>query len=99
MLTKHADLPPEQEAIVATVIGCAINVHRTLGPGFKERIYHTALRLEFESQGGFYESEKPIEVKYRQWKIPGQKVDLIVAGIVLVEVKAVPRLRVIHRCQ
>jgi len=99
MLTKHADLPPEQEAIVATVIGCAINVHRTLGPGFKERIYHTALRLEFESQGIFYESEKPIEVKYRQWKIPGQKVDLIVAGIVLVEVKAVPRLRVIHRCQ
>jgi len=99
MLTKHADLPPEQEAIVATVIGCAINVHRTLGPGFKERIYHTALRLEFESQGVFYESEKPIEVKYRQWKIPGQKVDLIVAGIVLVEVKAVPRLRVIHRCQ
>ena len=99
MLTKHADLPPEQEAIVATVIGCAINVHRTLGPGFKERIYHTALRLEFESQGVSYESEKPIEVKYRQWKIPGQKVDLIVAGIVLVEVKAVPRLRVIHRCQ
>jgi len=99
MLTKHADLPPEQEAIVATVIGCAINVHRTLGPGFKERIYHTALRLEFESQGVSYESERPIEVKYRQWKIPGQKVDLIVAGIVLVEVKAVPRLRVIHRCQ
>jgi GxxExxY protein len=99
MLEKYADLPPEQEAIVAAVIGCAINVHRVLGPGFKERIYHTALRLEFDSQGMSYDSEKPLEVKYRQWKIPGQKVDLIVAGIVLVEVKAVPRLRVIHRCQ
>jgi GxxExxY protein len=99
MLKKYADLPPEQEAIVATVIGCAINVHKALGPGFKECIYHTALRLELESQGLAYESEKPIEVKYRQWRIPGQKVDLIVAGIVLVEIKAVPRLRVIHRCQ
>jgi GxxExxY protein len=99
MLKKYADLAPEQEAIVATVIGCAINVHRVLGPGFKECIYHTAMRLELESQEISYESEKPIEVKYRQWRIPGQKVDLIVAGIVLVEIKAVPRLRVLHRCQ
>lgn len=99
MLKKYTDLQPEQEAIVAAVIGSAINVHKTLGPGFKERIYHTALRLEFESQGLAYESEKPIEVKYRQWTIPGQRVDLIVAGIVLVEIKAVPKLRVLHRCQ
>jgi GxxExxY protein len=67
MLEKYADLPPEQEAIVSAVIGCAINVHRILGPGFKECIYHTALRLEFESGGLAYESEKPIEVKYRHW--------------------------------
>ena len=99
MLKKYADLPPEQEAIVAAVIGCAINVHRVLGPGFKESIYHTAMRLELESEELAYESEKPIEVKYRHWKIPGQKVDLVVKGIVLVEIKAVPRLRVLHRCQ
>ena len=99
MLTRYADLPPEQEVIVAAAIGCAINVHKALGPGFKECIYHTALKLELESQGMSYETEKPIQVKYRQWMIPGQKVDLIVAGIVLVEIKAVPRLRVLHRCQ
>ena len=99
MLRKYADLPPEHEAIVTAVIGCAISVHKALGPGFKECIYHTAFRLELESQGFSYESEKPIEVKYRQWKIPGQKVDLIVAGMVLVEIKAVPKLLVIHRCQ
>ena len=99
MLTRHADLPPEQEAIVSSVIGCAIAVHRELGPGFKESIYHTAFRLELESRGISYESEKPIQVKYRAWTIPGQKVDLIVERIVLVEIKAVPRLRVVHRCQ
>jgi GxxExxY protein len=66
MLTKYDDLPLEQEAIVAAVIGCAINVHRILGPGFQDRIYHTGFRLELESQGLEYESEKPIDVKYRQ---------------------------------
>jgi GxxExxY protein len=38
-------------------------------------------------------------VKYKQWDIPGQKVDLIIAGLVLVELKAVPRLRAVHREQ
>ena len=99
MLDKHADLLPEYEEIVSAVIGCAITVHRALGPGFKESIYHTAFRLELDSNGIQYESEKPIQVKYRQWMIPGQKVDLIVRSIVLVEIKAVPRLRVLHRCQ
>ena len=40
MLNKHTDLPTEQEETVSTVIGCAIAVHRALGPGFKECIYH-----------------------------------------------------------
>lgn len=38
-------------------------------------------------------------MKYKQWEIPGQKLDLVVAGVVLVERKAVPRLRRIHRDQ
>ena len=99
MLNKHTDLPAEQEEIVSTVIGCAIAVHRALGPGFKECIYHRAFRLELDSCGIPFESEKPILVKYRDWLIPGQQVDLIVAGTVLVELKAVPRLRPLHRYQ
>ena len=65
MLEKYADLPPEQEAIVASVIGCAITVHKALGPGFKETIYHTAFKLELDSNGFAYESEKPIQVKHK----------------------------------
>src|SRR5437870_723465 len=76
MLTKHADLSPEHEAIVSLTIGCAIDVHRELGPGFKESIYHTAFRLELQSNGISFESEKAILVKYRQWTIPGQRIDL-----------------------
>ena len=99
MLSKYADLPAEQEAIVSKAIGCGIAVHRELGPGFKERIYHTAYRLELESQGIPFESDKRIVVKYRNWEIPGQQIDLIVGGVVLVELKAVPKLRVLHECQ
>jgi GxxExxY protein len=99
MLTKHSDLSAQHEAIVSSTIGCAIAVHRELGPGFKESIYHTAFRLELESNGISFESEKSILVKYRQWTIPGQRIDLIVEGTVLVEVKAVPKLRPLHRYQ
>ena len=99
MLNKHADLPPELEEVVSLVIGCGIAVHRELGPGFKESIYHRAFRLELDYRNIAFESEKPILVKYRQWSIPGQKIDLIVRGIVLVELKAVPRLRPFHKFQ
>ena len=99
MLDRHTDLSLEEETIVSETIACAIAVHRELGPGFKESIYHKAFRLELDSRAIPYESEKPILVTYRDWLIPGQKVDLIVAGIVLVELKAVPRLRLLHRYQ
>ena len=99
MLNKHNDLSAEHEEIVSSVIGCGIAVHRELGPGFKECIYHRAFRLELASRGITFESDKRILVKYRQWQIPGQTIDLIVSGVVLVELKAVPRLRPLHRYQ
>ena len=99
MLTKHDDLSRDHEEIVSLTIGCAITVHRELGPGFKESIYHRAFRLELDSHHISFESEKAILVRYKQWSIPGQKIDLIVGGIVLVELKAVPRLRPFHKYQ
>jgi PD-(D/E)XK nuclease superfamily len=65
MLNKYSDLTPEQEEIVSATIGCAIAVHRELGPGFKESIYQNAYRLELDSQAISFESEK-IVVRYRQ---------------------------------
>ena len=94
-----APIPHETERVATRVIGCAITVHRTLGPGFKEVIYERALRLELDSNGLKYECEKPILVRYKTWDIPGHKIDLIVEGRVIVELKAVPRLRTIHTRQ
>ena len=78
---------------------CAFAVHRALGPGFKESIYKQALCLEMDAQGLKFEREKPIDVTYKHWKIPGQRVDLLVEGAVLVEIKSVPKLRKIHASQ
>jgi GxxExxY protein len=99
ILRVASPLAAEEEEVVTRVIDVGFCVHQRLGPGFKEKIYQRAFCLELDSRGMKYESEKPIDVIYKDWRIPGQKVDLIVEGIVLVELKAVPRLRPIHRSQ
>lgn len=99
MLRIESPLPPETEEVVTRVVDVGFTIHNTLGPGFKERIYERAFCLELDSRGLKFECEKSIEVKYKEWRIPGQKVDLIVAKVVLVELKAVPQLRSLHRRQ
>jgi GxxExxY protein len=89
----------EIEDVGHRVIGVGITVHRILGPGFKERIYERAFCLELEEQGLSFECEKKILVPYKRWRIEGHKVDLIVGGVVIVELKALPRLAEVHRLQ
>ena len=99
LVRVQSPLPAQQEAIVAAAVDVGYTVHRELGPGFRERIYEDAYCLELDARSIAFEREKPIRVKYKQWEIPGQKLDLVVAGVVLIELKAVPRLRRIHRDQ
>ena len=84
MEKTFAAIPAETEHIATAVIGAAIEVHRHLGPGFIEKIYQEALCLELDARGFKYERERAIVVHYRGVPIPGQRIDLIVAGCVLV---------------
>ena len=90
---------PEIDRVAHQTIGCAITVHRSLGPGFRERIYQDALCLELNDQGLRFEREKLISIPFKQWTIPGHRVDLVVEDVVLVELKSVPRLGKLHRQQ
>lgn len=63
-------------------------VHRELGPGFNERIYHNALRLLFDQKGLQYETEKEFEVSYLKKKIGSFRADIVVEGEIVVEVKS-----------
>jgi GxxExxY protein len=86
-------LTPEQDELITRIIGCAIRVHKELGPGFLERIYATALAFELEEEGIPFEREVPVVVNYRGvLPIDGQRIDFIVAGSVILEIKAVARV-------
>lgn len=92
-------LTAEAEEIMHETIGCAIAVHRALGPGFLESIYRKAMCIELNSRELAYDCERPIEVSYRGMAISGQRVDLIVGGLIVVELKAVAGFEEIHRAQ
>ena len=85
-------LPEATDALITRIIGCALNVHRELGPGFLERIYAAALAIELTSQGIPFERERAITVNYRGFAISGQRVDFIVGNTVILEIKAAARL-------
>jgi GxxExxY protein len=99
MLQVHSPLTAEEEAIVRRTLDAGFAVHRELGPGFKEKIYEEAYSLELAARNLVFERQKRIEVCYKGHSIPGQKIDLIVEGLVLLELKAVPKLRRIHKAQ
>lgn len=87
------------ERAMSETIGCAIRVHRELGPGFLESIYRKAMQIELEAAGISYELERPARVKYRDVEITGQRVDLIIEDLIIVELKSVIRLDDVHRAQ
>ena len=91
----------EFDELSGRVIGCAIEVHRTLGPGLLESVYKRCLEHELSVSGLQFESEKAVEVWYKGSKLdcPNLRVDLIVAGILLIELKVVERLLPVHEAQ
>lgn len=79
------------------IIGAAIEVHRTLGPGLLESAYEECLARELALRGIPLEREKPLPIVYKDVKLEcGYRIDLLVGGRVIVELKAVEALAPIH---
>jgi GxxExxY protein len=95
----YTPIPQRDEEIAKAVIGAAIEVHRHLGPGFLENIYRKALGYELSLRALAVEQEKEIAVPYKEIQIPGQRLDLLVAGRVIVELKCVEEFAPIHEAQ
>jgi len=89
-------VPEDVERVATSVIGAAIEVHKHLGPGFIERIYQEALGQELQIRHIPYEYECAIVVSYKGISITGQRIDLIVARRLVVELKAAARLDPVH---
>ncbi len=92
---------PDQrlDDLAHAVIGAAIEVHRLLGPGFLESVYEEALAVEFRLRGIPVERQKPVAVSYKDQLVGEGQLDYLVAGELVVELKAVESLAPIHQAQ
>jgi len=82
------------------VIGCALEVHRTLGPGLLESTYEQCLAHELSLAGISFKLQCPLPVKYKGIKLDcGYRIDLLVNDELIVELKSVDQIMGIHQAQ
>lgn len=82
------------------ILGAAIEVHRHLGPGLLESAYEECLAHEFVLRNIVFERQKPVAVRYKGIQLDaGFRIDFLVGGLVVVELKAVDALAPIHEAQ
>lgn len=82
------------------VIGCALNVHRELGPGLLESTYEQCLCYEISKAGIQFERQKELPVRYQDVDIDcGYRIDLLIEGALIIELKSVDKLERIHEAQ
>src|SRR6266849_6663293 len=82
--------------ITEQIIAAAIRVHRGLGPGFLELIYEEALAVEFALSGIQFVRQYPVPLFYRDHQIGENRLDFLVEGKIVVELKAISELEDIH---
>ena len=99
MLKIHSPLPEALEEVITRIIGCAIEVHRELGPGLSEGIYEDAMTIELETRGLRFDRQRQVIIHYRDRPLRPQRIDLIVENQIVVELKAVDRLHPAHGAQ
>jgi len=79
------------------IIGAAMEVHKTLGNGYLEAVYHEALMIEFEKRGIPYKHEEPLYIKYKDVQLKKTYVaDFVCYGKIIIEVKALSQLNSDH---
>jgi GxxExxY protein len=90
----------KSDALSGRVLGCAIEVHRQLGPGLLESAYRTCLAYELQSAGLRFVAEKPIGLSYKGVELDcGFRIDLLVEDSLVIELKTVDRLLPVHSAQ
>ena len=89
----------QHDPLTHRIIGCAMEVHRQLGPGLLEATYETALCLELTQEGIPFVRQAGVPVYYKGQVIGEHRPDLVVQDRVVVEVKSVDRLVGVHQAQ
>jgi GxxExxY protein len=86
--------------IAYKVVGCAIEVHKHMGPGLLESVYHTCLAEEFRSCNLNFQAQMWLPVKYKSKKLEGAlKLDFLIENLVVLELKAVDIIIPVYKAQ
>ena len=90
MGTQTADIEAkkEKDPLTSKIIGCVFKVHSALGPGLNEKIYQNAFQLELKENGLHFETERFFKVIYQDKQVGSLRIDILVEGRVVVEIKA-----------
>ena len=90
----------DRDPLTEQVIGCAIEVHRALGPGLLEAVYEECLCHELHENGLGFQRQIPVPVTYKAVNLEtGFRADLVIEKELLIEIKAVERLLPVHQAQ
>ena len=90
----------EVNQITEKIIGCAIEVHKMLGPGLLESAYEECLVFELQKSGLRIERQKPVPVVYKEIKLEcGYRIDILVENSIIVELKVVDAFNPVHEAQ
>ena len=89
----------EQDPLTERILGCAIEVHRILGPGLLESAYVEALSVELAEARLRFVRQMPVPLTYKGRYLGEYRLDLLVEEAVVVEVKAVERFDPVHEAQ
>jgi GxxExxY protein len=100
VVMKAIDLNREPDPLTERVIGAAIEVHRQLGPGLLESVYHVALEHELLARGISFVSEVCLPVRYKGIELDGLlRLDMLVEQELVVELKSVDIVHAVHHAQ
>lgn len=90
----------EFDELSKRIIGCALEVHKHLGPGLLESTYEQCLAHEFKLQGFLFKMQHPLPVEYKGIKLDcGYRIDLFVEDSIIVELKSVEKMLPIYQAQ
>jgi len=98
-MADHAPIPGEAEAMGRTLLDAAFEVHTALGAGFLERVYEDALCHEVALRNVPFERQKAVIVPYKSIQIQGHRLDLMIGGLIIAEIKAADGVHPIHQAQ
>lgn len=87
------------EALSGQILEAAVDVHRILGPGFLESVYENALVIAFNRRGIRFERQYEVRVWFEEQEVGAHRLDLLVDGQIVVEIKAVKALDDVHFAQ